>query len=482
MSENDGVEPNRFAPEPVTGQIGDIPDREYAPFFFSEDKPRLTIEMTNDELQAVIASLRNGAYMTYGDDGSAVFWAFLKNVQYPIEGGDMSCDDVQECIENEQGVQDAIAGILEYNEDFQSFLNHWIETHPNGTLNPKNHPVDPGTLLTINQFGECDLDLLYGQCVALVETANTMIVDFLEKWELYTNKGEVVSDMVNAVPLLSELAQASGIAGVLEYANDLVDSIAENYNGDYDLEYRIALSCELFCAAQNNNCTVTTQMFADIMNARIGNALSLSNLAELMISLTDQDITGFNVADLYMAFFADAIAVGNLIIPTTWGLETWLAVMFASNTPDDDWMSECEECPPPPQDCYDFTIDEQDWVATSNAEYTTNTGWAAITSGQWLIQNGNHTQTSHSIKITFNNNFFDGSDDFHKFFVVLSSYGGGNSQGFGTGIDPLLTAPLGYIVLTSTGDDWIGLNVQIAAGGYTWPVGTFITEICINPE
>lgn len=140
-------------------------------------------------------------------------------------------------------------------------------------------------------------------------------------------------------------------------------------------------------------------------------------------------------------------------------------------------LPDCEDCPPV-ETCYDFTIDDQAWVATSNATYTAATGWAATTSGQWLIQNGNHTQGANAVKIKFNSNFFNGSDDFHKFFVVLSDYGGGNSQGFGTGAGPLLTAAGGEITLTTTGGDWVGLNVQIAAGGYTWPSGVYIEEIC----
>ncbi len=140
-------------------------------------------------------------------------------------------------------------------------------------------------------------------------------------------------------------------------------------------------------------------------------------------------------------------------------------------------LPECDVCPPI-ETCYEFTEDNQGWIAVDNATYTDTVGWAATASGQFQLQNGNHTQGANAVKITFNNGFFDGSNDFHKFFVVLSDYGGGNSQGFGTGAGPLLVAPGGSITLTSTGAAWVGLNVQIAAGGYTWPSGVYIEEIC----
>lgn len=141
-------------------------------------------------------------------------------------------------------------------------------------------------------------------------------------------------------------------------------------------------------------------------------------------------------------------------------------------------LPDCEVCPPI-ETCYAFTIDNQGWVSTENALYTASQGWGAVVSARFIMQNGNHTQGAHSVRIQFSNGFFNGSDDFHKFFVVLSSYGGANEQGFGTGAGPLLVAPGGVITLTSTGADWVGLNVQIAAGGYTWPIGgVYITEIC----
>lgn len=336
---------NYICPTPIAQEIESIPDTGYAPFYFSEEGDTLLFGFTSTSFTRVLSALMNGAQLTYGADGFQVVWDFLVNVEYPIIMPD-ECEAIIACIEDDEATQHAIEHMLEHNTEFQDFLSEWIADHPNGTQGGKNKPIDPTIPLTITQpDGDCDLDKLWAQCIGLVETANEMIVDFIEKWELYTNKGEVVSDMVNAVPLLSELAQASGISGVLEYANDLVDAIGENYTGDYDLAYKNALACELFCAAQLNNCRVTSEMAQTILNTRIGNALNISNTLELIVSLTDQDITGFNVADLYMAFFFNAIAIGNLVIPVTWGLDTFVVVMMTFDEGSNDWEELCTDCP-----------------------------------------------------------------------------------------------------------------------------------------
>lgn len=477
---------NYICPVANVQEIESVPDTGYAPFNFPVDGGVLPFYFTNETFTKVLSALINGAAVTYGDEADQVVWYFLQNVEYPIEVP-MTCEAIIECVDEDGDTQHAIEHMLEHNDEFQDFLNEWIAEHPGGTPTKKGEPVDPTIPITVPQPGECDLDLLYGQCLGLVQTANRMVGDFLEKWETYTNKGEVISDMVNAVPLLSELAQASGVSGVLEYANDLVDSIAENYTADYTLEYEIALACELFCAAQDADCKVTVGMFADTLNARIDNSLNLTNMVELIVSLTDQDITGINVADLYLAFFADTIAVANLVIPVTWGLETLLSVMYALNEPNDDWTTECDDCPTPPTGCFEFAAGLQSWTTYDDA------------GGQWedglgIGQNLNtyltilaplgSTEEVASLQVKFYR-AWGGANDFDKFFIQIANSDLTNAQTFGG--SALLYGGTDF-TFTSTGDPWIRPRVQIAAGGITFPPNgsnptpQYVTEICFNPE
>lgn len=333
---------NYICPTPIEQVVENVPDEGYSPFYFSEEGDTLLFRFTASSFTRVLSALINGAQLTYGEEGRQVVWDFLVNVEYPI-GEPMSCEEIIDCVENDNDTQHAIEDMLEENTDFQEFLTEWIEEHPSGIVDGKNKPLPPDTRITVFR-PDCDLDFLWAQSRALVTTAKTMIDDFLDQWETYTNQGEVVSDIVNAIPLVSEAVQATGIAGILEYANDLVDSIAENFEADYTLEYEIELACAIFCEAQRKDCVVTATMAAGILNKRIGNALTLGNAAELIVSLMDQDITGFNVADLYMAAFFDFIAIANLVIPTTWGYDTFLRVMFTYDEGNNDWETLCTDC------------------------------------------------------------------------------------------------------------------------------------------
>ncbi len=341
MTDNQGVEPNRFAPEPIVSDIGAIPDREYAPFSFDDEHDTLIFQFSREEFAKVLSALRNGSYMTYGDDGSAVYWSFLRNVDYPI----MLCASIIDCLTTDTDTQEALANLIASNPAVQAALSQFIKDHPDGSEAAKNLPIPTTTGITPPNE-DCDLDILWAQCRGIVTTANTFIGDFLEQWELFTNQGEVVKDVLGAIPLLSELASASGVSGVIEYANDLSDSIGENYNGDYDEAYEIQLACDLFCLAQTKpDCVLTIDDIFHLLQDRLTVEFTPANITELIVSLADFDITGINVADLYMFFFFAALELGNIIIPVTFGFDLFVNLIAVINEPNDDWSTLCEDCP-----------------------------------------------------------------------------------------------------------------------------------------
>lgn len=376
-------------------EIESVPETGYAPFFFapaSEGGSSLLFHFTSESFTRVLSALINGAQLTYGNEGTQVVWDFLQNVEYPVS----FCSQLIECITNDA--------------DTRAALSNFIAEHPDGTTYEKNQPLPAGAtagnILPANP--DCDPDILWSQCIGLVQTANRMVTDFLETWETYNNSGEVLSDVVQGIPGVSEVAGALGIPGMIEYANDLVDSISEGYAADYTLEYEQTLACQIFCAAKDD-CVVSIDMLTGIMNTRISNALTLDNLTELLVSLIDQDISGFNVADLYLAFFFDALAVANLVVPITWGIEAYLTTIAVFNEPNDDWMVLCTDCAP---DCteYDFTVSDHGFTAllTDYAIYVPGEGWArgtGVNDGRCGLQAaiGNYTSVAFEYNMVADN-------------------------------------------------------------------------------
>lgn len=296
----------------------------------SDEEIYVAFKLSLNQFVAMLSSIDVGSAIAYSDDAAKVYWWFIRNF-----GGDAMqfCAKLIDCINTDADVQAA--------------LSTFMREHPGGTELPIETTVPPGVaagnILAANPG--CNPDILWTQCIGLVQTANRMVVDFLETWETYTNSGEIGGAVLNAIPALAGVVDASGIDGVISYANAIADSIREGYDADYTLDYENALACEIFCAAQGD-CAVSLDMLTSIMNSRIGNQLTLSNMVELMLSLIDADVSGFNVADLYLAAFFNMLKVANLVLPITWGIEAYLRTIAIFNEPSDDWMVLCDDCAP----------------------------------------------------------------------------------------------------------------------------------------
>ena len=315
----------------------------------SDEEVYVAFKLSLNQFVAMLSSIDVGSAIAYQDDALKVYWWFIRNF-----GGDAMqfCAKVIDCIENDADVRAA--------------LSNFINEHPGGTTYPKEIELPPGAT-TGNILGpnpECDPDILWTQCIGIVQTANRMVIDFLETWETYNNSGETLNAIIGAIPYVGEVVDVLGIDSVIAYANSLVDAVAEAYSADYSLEYENALACEIFCAAKPT-CNVSLDLLVGIMNTRISNQLNLDNGLELMLSLIDADVSGFNVADLYLAAFFNMLKLANLVLPITWGIEAYLRTIRVFNEPSDDWEVLCEDCPPEPAEgCFDLTASPHAWYAS----------------------------------------------------------------------------------------------------------------------
>lgn len=295
-----------------------------------DERTVLPLFVSLNEWVAIASSVDVGADIAYPEQWVEVFWVLIRNTRYSMS----ICSLIIDCILNDADVQQA--------------LSDFITNHPGGTTNPKETELPPsvtgGNMLSPNP--DCDPDIVWGQMVGIVQTVDRMITDFLETWETYTNSGEIIGAVVSAIPVISVLAETIGVDGIIDYANAIVDAIKENYEADYTLEYEQQLACELFCVAKYS-CSLSIDQFQTVMNNRIGNALNLDNMVELMVSLIDADISGFNVADLYFAAFVNMLKVANLVLPITWGIEAFFKTIAVFDTPSNDWEVLCLECPEP---------------------------------------------------------------------------------------------------------------------------------------
>lgn len=336
---NQGVPPDRFAPEPIVSEIGAIPDREYAPFNFSAENDKLIFEFSAAEFAKVLSALRNGAYMTYGDEGSSVYWSFLRNVDYPLA----ICEAVLACFVGDEDFRHAVIDAITSDSYFTQKMQ---------TL------IDNGSIVTTG--GETivatdDLAALFGAVTFLVDTMNNANVSLYAALELTENKSELGEILFEAVPILETLP----IDEVSEYINTLREGVAEGYAAQYTLTpitgMRDRLRCGLFCLARGHENTLNWELVAQYFWDLFGyeNDAPFEAFTDFVTFVLSGTWTGDEIVYLSFANIAAALTqtqkFSGMTFPSLSGI-----MKLGANNPDPDWETLCTDCPPPPpENCED---------------------------------------------------------------------------------------------------------------------------------
>lgn len=317
------------------------------------------------------------------------------------------CEQMIACLTTDGDVQDALAELIRTNPAIGAALNDYVITHPNGTTYPRDQelPSDVSGSSFLSGNPDCDPDILYAQCIGTIETAIQLTTDFLNQWQVYDASGKVAAAIIQAIPGVGIVADASGVEGVIEYANAIADSIQTNFNGDNTLDYREQLACAFFCAAKDD-CNLSIDDCLTILQDRLSGELTFGNVAELFLSLLDANITGINVADLYLCAFFGLVKLGNWLLPVSWGIDIFAITVSTFDTPNNDWEELCTDCPPEPVDtCVDFTTGKHDWdILSGIGTYVAGTGFQAGNFGGnylYTVRGYDATLTGTVTKVTF---------------------------------------------------------------------------------
>jgi hypothetical protein len=255
------------------------------------------------------------------------------------------CDDVADCIATSTPVQDVL----------DTHIKNYLAN--NGWGNSPGKPIsvtaanDNLAGLT-NEF--CNLDILWAQCLFLVQTTNSLIEDLLQKFETLTNPLEVAEGTAEVIPLVGDL-----IAAAPQYINLAQNFITENYYADYTTTpitgYEDVLACQLFCACQGD-CQVTINRMFDILLQRVitrfeSSPALLNTISDLTSWLVGIDVAGEFVADMAFLVVWGGVKLANFVIGGLTGrpkigdgiLRMYLEL--AADDPSADWMTICAECP-----------------------------------------------------------------------------------------------------------------------------------------
>lgn len=218
----------------------------------------------------------------------------------------------------------------------------------------------------------CDNDTLYGACEAIVDFANDLCVDFLERVENDTTFVATVARIIDMLPVVGDLP-------ILDDLNDFVNWVTESgitlYESGYTVVLRQTVICNMFCLAQVD-CDLTVEDVLAAFAAELSIVVAITEPIELLIRALVQTIADTDFALAFNLLILSVLAAGGRAIGFV-GLPS-LSSLARTSDPDSDWQvfCDCVVCVDIDLKAADggFTIDDGDALWTSGA------GWGSSAS------------------------------------------------------------------------------------------------------
>lgn len=272
--------------------------------------------------------------ITNKDDLDAWYSETLDRLMTPIE----ICAEIINCIENDEDTQNAFKAFLE---------NYGFDKGTPG--NPMPESVR-NKALALGFNPSCDLDIIWAQAVKFVTRCDEFITDLLQSLS-EANTVASIADVLAQLPLIENL----GITSLTSLAELLLQLPLASYADDFDIAYKEALYCEVFCTAKLD-CEIKFQNVWLIFKNRVeplvpalGDFPVFGRLDEWFTYIRDYitPLVALNKADVMFYLICGGLEFGNVIInqtiPSLKLLETALAL--AADEPSNDWETLCLDCP-----------------------------------------------------------------------------------------------------------------------------------------
>jgi len=242
------------------------------------------------------------------------------------------CEFVVDCILTDADVQNAISTVAAANDIGQ------IGEPPDDPDAPINAP---------SYNPQCSLDILWAQCLQLVNRVNTNILEFSNRVEVSTNAVELVGDVLASVPGFTLAYKGIGADGWLSLVNYYQEAASEQYSAQATQTYLEDLACEIFCACQAD-CEITPERLFDIMATRTSSYITqpVSTLQDVIQVAGGLSVSSSIVADATFWLAFGSLRLGSIVLPSIVGSSLDLIMRLAVNDANNDWSILCN-CPPP---------------------------------------------------------------------------------------------------------------------------------------
>jgi len=251
--------------------------------------------------------------------------------------GCMSCEELTECLQPLfDNLQTAI--INQVNN-----FNEYGVNEPGVPLTEEQYEQD----LTAGTNPTCDLDIVWAQCLAVVQFTNRLITDLMEQIESKSNVVEL-AQLFNSLPFVRYITNAIGEEAAVDLIAYYQEAFTEGYLAEYTEAIETEIACQLFCYARLD-CTISVSMLDSVFSERVASIVpdTPGDLIELLTLLAGISISSADVVNLMFWMAWKGAVLAEFFISDAFSgifnLQTLLNL--AVDNASSDWELLCTTCP-----------------------------------------------------------------------------------------------------------------------------------------
>lgn len=251
--------------------------------------------------------------------------------------GCMNCEELTACI----------TPLL---EDFASQITQNVNNfNEYGTNNP-GQPLteeESGQNLAGGSNPTCNPDIVWAQCLSIVQFTNRLITDLFEQIESKTNVVEL-AQLFNSVPFVRYVTNAIGEEAAVDLIAYYQEAVSEGYLAEYTEAIEQEIACQLFCIARLD-CNISVDLLDYVFSQRVASIVpdTPGDLIELLALLAGISLSASDVVNLMFWFAWKGAKLAEFFIADafsgTFNLQTLLNL--AVNDANNDWVLLCTDCP-----------------------------------------------------------------------------------------------------------------------------------------
>jgi len=190
---------------------------------------------------------------------------------------------------------------------------------------------------------ECSKDILWAQCLALIQFTNRQIEDMLEKIESATNVVELAG-LSDDVPMIGLALKFFGVELATNAINYWQEALQEGYLAEYTEAVENELACQLFCACFDD-CTVTLDRVYAVMYSNVIGEIPDDPVdwLNLLLLLTGIDLAPDTVVKLAFWMMWGSVKLASVMFNSiNPGITLQQLLALAVNDASSDWLILCD--------------------------------------------------------------------------------------------------------------------------------------------